>query len=344
VAGVDFSRLELPPDRRQLALDDLLDRLGAVPGVRAAASDVVPVSGQWNNTRVEVDGPTGVESGSVDLALVTPGYFRTMETPLYQGRDFGPEDRAATVPVAIVNQAFAGRFFAGRSPIGRTVRLPGSAGDRATTFQVVGLVANTKYESLRESFQPLVFFSVGERGVGRTIGLFVRGTESMSTLIPTVRRVVEAVNPRIDLQLSPLRVAVREGLLQDRLLASLSGFFGLLAATLAAIGLYGVMSYLVARRTNEMGIRIALGADQRTIVGMVLIESLRLVAIGLAVGTVVAAGAGGLAGSMLYGLSPRDPFAFAIAIGSLVAVGLVVVYLPARRAALVDPIEALRSD
>jgi ABC-type antimicrobial peptide transport system permease subunit len=212
-------------------------------------------------------------------------------------------------------------------------------------YEVVGLVKDTKYSDLREEFTPIAFLSEGQDEHPDLEAQFVvRSTEPSLEIASSVKTALAEIHPAMVVNFRVLSTAVREGLLRERLMAILSGFFGAPAAVLAMIGLYGMISYMVIRRTNEIGIRMALGAKPRTILTMVLHEAASLLGIGLAIGTVLAELGAMVARSLLFGLRPNDPMTVFMAIAMLAAVAMVASYLPARCAAKVNPIAALRDE
>ena len=293
----------------------------------------------WDNN---VDIPNGLQRQDVLFSRVSPGYFQTMKTPLLAGRDFSRLDTPASPRTAIVNQAFSQKFFGDANPIGRIFH---DTGKSDKTYQVIGVVKNTKYYSLRESPAPIVFVSFTQaNGPQPYSTLVVRSDEEPTALISSIKSTSAAINPAIVLSFNMLKTQIREGLLRERLMAALSGFFGVLATVLAMIGLYGVISYLVVRRRSEIGLRMALGAKRSDILGMVLREAAILLGIGLAIGTGLALAAGNAAASMLFGLKPRDPLTLAAAMTAMALVAFAASLLPAQRAAAVDPMAALRQE
>jgi predicted permease len=308
----------------------------------AANNNITPLSGSgWNQT-VFIDGK---KKGGSNLNRVTPGYFATIATPLVAGRDFDNHDVANGVKVAIVNEAFAKKYFEGANPIGKTFGFEGDKGETPPVFEIVGMVKNTKYYELREDFKPVAFFpDTQDTRPSQYANILVRADLPLSALVSAVKRSVAEVSPDIEIEFHPFKTQILDGLLRERLMATLSGFFGALAAVLAVIGLYGVISYMVARRTNEIGIRMALGADGAGIVRLILREALLLLGIGLVVGCGLALAAARTASSMLFGLKPYDPATLAFAIVTLAMVAIAASYIPARRAAGVDPMVALREE
>ena len=291
-------------------------------------------------------GATGESGTDSHFSLVGPGYFRTMGTALLAGRDFDDHDTLSSPKVAIVNEAFARKFFAASNPVGRTFRLRASPGQPAPVFQIVGLVRNTKYYSLREDFAPISFVPIAQEDeFGAGSATFVlRSKASMVELMAAVKTSVAEVSPAIGIEFHTLTGQLRDSLLRERLMAILSGAFGLLAGLLATLGLYGVISYSVVRRRNEIGVRMALGADRGQVIRLVLLEAGLVLAVGLTVGGFLALGAGRAAATLLFGLQPHDPETLLAAMALLTGVTLAASYGPAKRAAAVDPMTALRDE
>jgi hypothetical protein len=268
-----------------------------------------------------------------------------MGTRLLAGRDFNDRDTLASPKVAIVNQVFARKFFGGANPVGRTFHLESEAGKPEPLIQIVGMVANTKYYEIREDFLPIGFFPVTQEEdppSGTTFVLRISGASG--SVLSTVKSAVAEVNPAIGVEFRSLSTQLQESLLRERLMAMLSGGFGLLAGLLATLGLYGVIAYMVARRRNEIGLRIALGADRGRVIRLVLREALLLLSVGLLAGILIALWAGRAAATLLFGLKPYDPVAMLTGIVLLSAIALLASYGPARRAAALEPMTALRDE
>jgi ABC-type antimicrobial peptide transport system permease subunit len=249
------------------------------------------------------------------------------------------------MPVAIVNESFASKYFPGRNPIGLSFQIEADVGEPRPLFHIVGLVKDTKYTDLREPFTPIVFFAASqEKEAGPTLRIVIRSDSSLSSIAAGATREIGAVAPSVTVQYATMETQIRDSLVSERLMATLSGFFGGLAVLIATIGLYGVMSYTVTRRRREIGIRMALGADSASVVRMVVREAGLLLAAGLAAGTVLAIVAARSASALLYGLEPWDPATVGMGIVALASVSLLASWLPARRAARFDPTVALREE
>lgn len=345
VTDVDLSPLKIPSERRVLFKRELLARLEAIPGVTsAAATKIVPVSGDGWNEYVNIPG-SATRRKIANFNRVSPGYFRTLGTPLLAGRDFGQTDTISSPAVAIVTETFARKFLQGSSPLGRSLAVIQQEGRPDRLYQIVGLVRDTKYADLREDFSPIVFLpEAQDEEPDLSLKVVLRSREPAAELIASVKRAVSEASPAIVLEFRVFETMIRESLVRERLMATLSGFFGFLAAVLAMIGLYGVISYTVEMRRGEIGVRMALGASRRDVLVMVLGEAVTLLVIGLAIGVVLALVAGGAARALLFGLQPGDPFTMAAAVVSLAAVAVAASLLPARRAATLDPMLALRDE
>ena len=336
---------EAPPDRIGLA-GRVREAVAALPGVaQAAVSVVTPVSGSSWQFSIEVPGGASFPEGKngTYVNLITPGWFATYGTPLLAGRDFDDRDRAGAKPVAIVNEAFAKKFLNGANPIGWSVRHLGHA-KVPPPFEIVGLAADAVYRSLRAEVPPTMYLALAQREEQpHSISLSVRAAqESPSLLARPVAAAIAGIDPKLSLTFRPLADQVRAALTQERLAAMLSGFFGALALLLAGLGLYGVTSYSVRRRRAELGIRIALGAAPTGVVRLVMTRLAIVVTIGIGLGILAGWWAARFVGALLYGLTARDPMTFAGSVAVLVAVGALAAWLPARRAARIDPIEVLR--
>jgi putative ABC transport system permease protein len=340
---LDLGNANYPPERRPAAYQEMLDRVRAIPGVRSASmSGQVPIGrGSWNE-ELDVEGYTPKSRGDVSVLYnsVTPGYFDTLRTPLVMGRDFNQYDTPQSPSVAVVNESFARRYYGFANPVGKRFRWrPGAK--LSAPVEIVGVVKDAKYVSLREKPSPTMFIPEAQVGPRGFANIEIRAD---TDVVSSVKAAIEAVNRDISLQFAMFSVQIEESLVRERLLATLSGFFGGLALLLAIIGLYGVMSYNVARRRNEIGIRMALGAEQSRVLRMVLGEVGVLVFIGLAIGIAAALATTRFVQSFLYGLTPNDPWVLSSAAAVLALVAVVAGYLPARRASRLDPMTALREE
>jgi predicted permease len=290
-----------------------------------------------------IDGYTPVpgEESNAFLNSVAPEFFRAMGTRLLLGRDFGASDTARSKAVAIVNMSFAKRFFPDGAALGRIVSLP--AVYKASPMEIVGIVEDARYIDLRGPTRLAVYFPLSQApDKPSLVEVLVRAPGSPLTLTSAVRREIHGLVPAMPVKFRSLAQEVAAVLTYERLLALLSSFFGGVALVLSAIGLYGILSYSVARRTSEIGVRIALGASRASVLWLVMRQSLVLVLTGLAIGCAAAAYLTRFVKALLFGVQATDPVTFVVAAGILGAVALVAVWLPARRAAAVDPMRALR--
>jgi putative ABC transport system permease protein len=344
VTGVDYSQLKVPKEQRIEFQRQLLEKVRGVPGMDAAMTSIAPISGSGWSDQVILD--TGAKAGtSAYLSRVTPGYFKTMNMRMITGRDFSDNDTLSSPVVAVVTPTFVKKVLGGANPIGKTFKLNVDQGKPQPTIEIVGLVNDAKYYGLREENRPIAFFSEAQDDdPDAYASLMVRSERPLQDVTTAIKQVMQETNPAIAIEFTVLDSKIREGLLTERLMAMLSSFFGLLAAVLATVGLYGVISYMVVRRTNEIGIRMALGADKRRILSMIMGEAGVLLAIGIVVGAVLALIGGRAAESLLYGLKPHDPATLAAAVLLLGSVAVLASFMPARRAAGLDPMVALRDE
>jgi predicted permease len=344
VTNLDLRRMNVPPERLLSLYREMEDRVSAAPGVAAAASVyIIPVSGSGWNDRILISGVA--QKDYPNFNRVSPGFFRTVGTPILSGRDFDDRDTLSSPRVAIVNESFAHAYFPNQDPLGQTFQVEDAPGVPRPFYQVIGLVKDTKYRDLREPFTRIAFLAESQDpDPGPFMSLLVRSEGDLAALVGSVKQAVASVAPSAAIDFKVFKTQLRESLLRERLMATLSGFFGALAVVLATVGLYGVMSYSVARRKGEIGLRMALGADRRDVIGMIMREAGTLLAGGLVVGTALALVAARSAGALLYGLQPGDPATLAMAVAALTAVAAAASYLPAERAARLEPTAALRDE
>ena len=356
VASIDLRRTAVQPEARTQAFAGIVARLHQVPGVRHAAQTlIVPLSGaDWNGQIVK----GGVaQNGDVHFNAVGANYFRVMGTPLLVGRTFDGRDRPDAPRAAIVNETFARRYFPNTDPIGQTFQM--DVPPPQPTYHIVGVVRDAKYLQVREertaaaarfsasessaTFLPMAYLAVSQGTMPPPdFRIVLRADVPSAGLTRELTRAITEVAPGAAVSYDAVSNYIETLLVPERLMAWLSGFFGVLALLIAAIGLYGVMSYIVTRRRVEIGVRIALGAEPRTVIRMVLAESVTLLALGVAIGVALAIVASRYAASLLYGLTPLDPASFALAISVLGSVSLLAAWFPARRASRLAPTVALR--
>jgi predicted permease len=319
-----------------------------VPGVSSAAvtAGMSPISGSIRGVKIAIDGTAaGPEKDrGIRLAHVTDRYFETTGIRLLAGRSFTPGDRSGTLRVAILNETAARGFFGTESPLGRRINFPGQrVPDR---FEIVGVVADALYQDLRTPDKLMAYVPVEQAIDPITDAVVVaRGSGDVTRLAAPIRAIVSDTVPGgFVSRTSTMQQNVETTLVRERMLALLGTFFGALALILACIGVYGVMAYRVARRTREIGIRIAIGARQQSVVWLMVRETLLLVTIGAALGTLASLVANRYIAGQLFGVTPRDPVAIAVALSVLVSVTVVAGYLPARQASRIDPVRALRAE
>ena len=345
VTSVDLQPLRLAPESRGEMHRRILERVSAVPGVDVAAeASIVPVSGSGWNERILI-GADQKPVGISNVNRVSAGFFKTLGTPLLGGRDFNEQDTVSSPKVAVVNETFVREILKGGKTIGATFAFEPYVGDPVVTYEIVGLVRDTKYRVLREKPEAIAFISETQAAVPDPYAtVLTRSSVPPETLIAPITRALAEVNPNVIVDFEVLAEQIGQTLVLERLMATLAGFFGVLAGVLAVIGLYGILSYMVARRRSEIGIRMALGADRRAVVVLIVREAGRLLAVGLLIGGVLAAFAARSARSLLFGLEPGDPATLAGAVVTLAVVAVLAAYWPARRAARLDPLVALRED
>jgi len=322
----------------------LLERLNALPGVRSAslAGNVAFGEGCWNKT-IWVEGHqySADEDQTAEFNEVGPRFFDTVGVPLVLGREFGPQDHMGAPRVVLVNQAMARRYFPNENPIGKHFGDHGPAS--SGKYEIIGVVRDSKYGSLREQVGPTVYDPLFQVQQAKPVVLHVRTPGNPASVVARIRQEVQVIDrdlPVFDVQ--TLAEQVQSSLHQERMFATLSGFFGLLALLLSCIGLYGVVAYSVARRTNEIGIRMALGAQGVQILWMVLREMLLLVTAGVVLGLPTALASTRIVANQLYGVKPTDALTLVAATLVLAVVATLAGYLPARTASGVDPMVTLR--
>jgi predicted permease len=326
---------------------DLLARFSAIPGVRAATlSSNGLFQGSDSQDPIAVEGYTSKSGDEIHSRMdhVGPSYFSAVGIPLLRGREIGKQDSVAGPRAAVINLAFARKFFPNSDPLGKHVRdtFPGNPGD----MEIVGVVMDAKYHSLREETRPRIFAPMFNPLWEHTaVSYEIRTAGDAESISTALRKAVLETNPALpQIEIETMSGLVDRSLGTDRLIAMLSSCFGALALLLASIGLYGVMSYAVARRTNEIGIRMALGARRSNVLGLVLGQASKLTLLGVAIGIVGALGLTRFMSSLLYGVKPTDPLTFLIVSVLLSAVALLASFIPARRASNVDPMLSLRHE
>jgi predicted permease len=288
-----------------------------------------------------MDGGKKIAQANAQVNSVSPSYFETTGIHLLHGRGFASTDNKSSPKVAIVNQAFERHYCGDGDPIGLQFSYADNEPDR---FQIVGVVADARVNDIREEAPPIIYFAIAQNP-GNIDGLEVRTEADPTWIAAQARQVVTDVDPRIPIvSIATLNQQVQDNLAQPRLIARLTTIFGLLALSLACLGLYGVMSYSTERRTGEIGIRLALGSTRQMVLRLVIWEALRLAGCGVIVGLALSIAAMHLAASFLFGLSPDDPPTIALATSILILTAAIAGFIPAWRAANINPIQALRTE
>jgi predicted permease len=324
--------------------NQLLEQIRSVPGVRAAGLASVPLLHGWewdSSTSVEGHQAKDGEDMQAFMNSLSPGYFATMGIPILEGRDFDHRDLKEDAKVAIVNRRFARHFFGEKSAVGRHLGRGTRPGTKLD-IEIIGVVDDSLYEGPREGVRRQVFVpNWGKHGVA----FYVRAAMPSSSAYPLLRSEVKKLDVSMPVyEMKTLAAQLDQTLVSEHLIALLSAGFGLLATVLAVIGLYGVMAFVVARRTKELGVRMALGAQPGRVIWLVMREVLLLLAIGLAVGVPSGLALGQFVSTQIYGVKPTDPLIAGLTMALLIAVSTVAGMIPARRASQIDPILALRYD
>jgi predicted permease len=345
------------PERTQQFYQQLLDRMKTHAGVSGVAFAWMGVleGGQWDST-ITVEGYEAKSGENMNpyCNAVSPDYFRTMGVPFIAGRDFDQRDAvvipppdpnapgASTFRVAIVNESFAKHYYGNASPIGRRIGFGGDPGT-PTPIEIIGIVKDAKYTGVRDDIPRQVFFAYQQMDDAGSASVYVRSAQDPAAAFAAVRRTVREMDSNIPIyNLRTLARQIERSLLTERIVATLSTAFGVLATLLAVIGLYGLMAYTASRRTREIGLRMALGAVSGDVVWLVMREVIVLVGVGVTLGIAAAWGLSRLIGNQLYGVSPNDPMTMVAAACGLTIIALVAGYIPASRAARVSPVTALR--
>jgi predicted permease len=322
------------------AYQQLLGRLGTIPGVRSATICAVsPISGAGANRGVTVEDYQS-KPGEIPNVMenwVAPKYFETLGTPLVAGRDFSFQDQGHP-RVAIINETMSRYYFGKSNPIGRDINFDGDS----TPYNVVGVVGDAKYLDIREDIYRTIYLNVFQEKQVPSRFVLRTGIDP-EAVAPDVRRTVRDMLPTVTVgRIITLEDQVDGTMVPERLIALLSGFFGTLAPMLTAIGLYGLLAYTVVRRTNEIGVRMALGASRSDIARMVVVDALAMVLAGLVIGAPIAFWGSTFAGSLIQGLPTQSAVSIILSVLAMVAVALVAAFYPARRATRIDPLKALR--
>jgi len=333
------------PERASSFYRQLSERLQTAPGVQKVASAMFsPFSDTDASTNVSVEGHPYREDEDTDCRMdgISPGYFHTLGLPLVAGREFTSADNHDAPKVAIVNETFVRYFFGDASPIGRRMA-PGGGNSVKLNIEIVGVVHDSQWSNLRDKPQRFYYLPNEQLTSSGRITYFVRTALPPEQVGSEMRTLVQQLNPAIAVfDMKTMQVRIDNSIYTDRLIATLAGAFGVLATLLAAIGLYGVIAFMVARRTTEIGIRMALGAVERDVLRMVMREVALLVAAGILIGVPAAFALGGLVESQLFGLKAADPLVFSGGALLLALIALAAGWIPARRAMRISPIQALK--
>ncbi len=342
VGQIDLSGVGYSPEQGQQFCLRLRERLKSTPGtVDASFADRLPLGsgrGPWHEIQVEGYGPAFGENMMIYFNAVAPGFFEMMRIPRIEGRDFTEQDDLKKTPVMVVNESFARRFFAGNNPIGRKVRFWGA------WFSIVGVVKDAKYNSLAEDPQPFIYVQQVYSN-DSSISFLIRSADASVDSLAILRRELAAMDPNIPVfEIMSMTDYMGGSLFSQRVAASLLSVLGGISLVLATLGIYGLMAYTVSQRTQEIGIRMAMGARRGNVLGMVIAQGMGLTAAGLLLGIGAALAAARLISGLLFRVSADDPSIFAGAAAFLASVALLANILPAWRAAKVDPIVALRHE
>jgi putative ABC transport system permease protein len=339
VGIVDMTPLKLSEKNYEELLRNLVDQLRSIPGVESVATSMhVPLDGStWS-----LDIRAGEVQGSSKFTWVSPGYFQTMGVPILTGRDFNDRDIRTSPCAVIVNQTLLSKFLGSANPIGKTLRTAPEPGYPSTQCEIVGVTKDTKYAALREETPPETFGAQAQFPPGESATYVFLHYSFTSQMVSQVQAKVAQFNAGIEAEFRLFRNNIQKGMVQERAMAFLSGAFGMLAILLTIIGLYGVISYIVAMRRSEIGIRMALGASGADVVGIITRQTLRMLAAGVGLGVLFSFAATRAASSLLFGIHPNDSLSVLAAALFLVVVGLAASYVPARRASRMDPFTAIR--
>ena len=340
-ASMERRAAELNNQQTQAFYQDTLERIRVLPGVRSASlSLIIPLNGGGYRRRIELEGyqPQPNEDTELNTNVIGPKFFETMGIPVVAGRDFSEQDKKDSPPVVVVNEELARRYFGGNA-LGKRLKIGGSG---ISSWEIVGVVRTAKYRNIREQPLPFIYIPLGQEPQP-DMTLMVRTVGDPGLLAGPLSNEMRALKKEVSVfSVRTMDDLIGSQLAADRMIAVLLSVFGSGALLLAAIGIYGVMAYTAAQRTHEIGIRIALGAEQRDILKLIVGQGMVLVAIGAGIGLVLALAATRVLKSLLFGVSATDPLTFTVVVVVLIAVALLACYLPARRATKVDPLEALR--
>jgi len=320
---------------------DLQKRFAAIPGVRSASLTHSSLIRAGRSLNLSINGTPVLDSRIMETG---PGFFTTMQIPILLGREIGQRDQPNSPPVAVVSELFAKDNFPHENPLGRHIIL---GGPHPRDMAIVGVARDAHYGGLRNEIPPVVYIPYNQGDTPPLVQMTyaLRTTGDPLQFVRTVREIVHQADPRVPVtEVKTQAAEIDEDMNQEIIFAKLCSGFAMLALLIACVGLYGTMSYTVARRTGEIGIRMALGAERGSVVWMVLRQVLALAAVGLAISVPAALGASKLVASFLFGIKPNDPLALALAAAILMGAVLLAAFVPARKASRIDPLAALRHE
>ena len=333
------------PERTKAFYERLKESLETTPGVEAAGLAVMPVMEgyEWDNyITIDSYAPKTGELPDPHMNFLSPDYFKTMEIPMLAGRDFRRTDVLTAPKVCIVNEAFAKKYFGTVNVVGHKIGMGIDPGAK-TDITIVGVTRNTKYENMREEIPVEVYCPYQQLDFAVGIVAYVRTARNPEQIFSSIRKQVHDLDANLPVfDMITLEKQIEDSLVTERLVGFLSSGFGLVATLLASIGLYGVMAYTVARRTREIGIRMAIGASKGDVLWLVMREVMLLLGIGIAVALPAAWALTRFARSQLYGIQPTDPVSIGASVLAIAAVAVLAGYVPAWRATRIDPMRALR--
>jgi predicted permease len=331
---------------RSVALiDQLRARMAAVPGVRAVGtSELGTLTGSDMGSNITIEGSKDLsaEDSHINFDPVSPGYFSTLGVPLLSGREFNEGDGTGKGKVAVISEAMAKKYFAGRNPVGLHFAF-GGGNDVKPDIEIVGVVKDVKQDHVRSADLPYIYLPYAQRDVIREMTFYAHTQQDPTLAVSALRSTVQALDANLPIYgVKTMEQVVDEDLFGERIVAALSAGFGSLAALLAAMGIYGVLAYLVVQRTREIGIRMALGAETAHVRFLIVKEVGAMVLLGVAVGLPLSYGLARFSESLLFGVRAGDPTVYALGLALIALIALAACYIPARRATRVDPLVALR--